>query len=175
MKRFLNLVCMTMVSTQISFAQKAKTDANLVGHVVSEGEHLPYVSVGIRGTTIGTVTDETGQYQLIDLPTGDHTVFASMVGYRSQESKITLEAGKTAEIRFELQEDVLNLDEIVVSADRSEQKRTEAPILVNTLSPDLFNTTQSITLGESLNFSPGLRLENNCQNCGFTQVRMNGM
>jgi len=159
----------------MSFSQKAKTDANLVGHVVSEGKHLPYVAVGIRGTTIGTVTDETGHYQLANLPTGDHTVFVSMVGYRSQESKVTLEEGKTAEIKFELQEDVLDLDEIVVSADRSEQKRTEAPVLVNTLSPDLFNTTQSITLGESLNFSPGLRLENNCQNCGFTQVRMNGM
>lgn len=57
----------------------------------------------------------------------------------------------------------------------STQKRTEAPIIVNTLSPKLFATTQSLTLSEGLNFSPGLRLENNCQNCGFTQVRMNGM
>jgi outer membrane receptor for ferrienterochelin and colicins len=48
-------------------------------------------------------------------------------------------------------------------------------VVVNTISPELFNTSQSITLGESLNFSPGLRLENNCQNCGFSQVRMNGM
>jgi outer membrane receptor for ferrienterochelin and colicins len=168
-------MCVITAFAQISFSQKAKTDANLVGHVVSEGEHLPYVTVGLRGTTIGTVTDETGHYQLINLPTGDYTVFVSMVGYRSQESKVSLETGKTAEIKFELEEDVLNLDEIVISADRSEQKRTEAPVVVNTISPDLFNTTQSITLGESLNFSPGLRLENNCQNCGFTQVRMNGM
>jgi outer membrane receptor for ferrienterochelin and colicins len=168
-------MCVITAFAQISFSQKAKTDANLVGHVVSEGEHLPYVTVGLRGTTIGTVTDETGHYQLINLPTGDHTVFVSMVGYRSQESKVSLETGKTAEIKFELEEDVLNLDEIVISADRSEQKRTEAPVIVNTISPDLFNTSQSITIGESLNFSPGLRLENNCQNCGFTQVRMNGM
>jgi outer membrane receptor for ferrienterochelin and colicins len=107
---------------------------------------LPYVSVGIKGTTIGTVTDETGHYQLINLPTGEHTVFVSMVGYRSQESKVRLETGKTAEIKFELEEDVLNLDEIVISADRSEQKRTEAPVLVNTISPDLFNTLNRLPL-----------------------------
>jgi outer membrane receptor for ferrienterochelin and colicins len=32
-----------------------------------------------------------------------------------------------------------------------------------------------LALSEGLNFSPGLRLENNCSNCGFTQVRMNGL
>ena len=39
----------------------------------------------------------------------------------------------------------------------------------------LFERTQNITLSEGLNFTPGLRMENNCQNCGFTQVRMNGL
>jgi outer membrane receptor for ferrienterochelin and colicins len=175
MKRFIILALAIITFSQMGFSQKVKTDANLVGHVVSGGEHLPYVAIGIKGTTMGTVTDETGHYKLVNLPTGEQTVFVSMVGYRSQESKVTLEKGKTAEIKFELEEDVLNLEEIVISADRSEQKRTEAPVVVNTLSSDLFNTTQSIMLGESLNFSPGLRLENNCQNCGFTQVRMNGM
>jgi outer membrane receptor for ferrienterochelin and colicins len=32
-----------------------------------------------------------------------------------------------------------------------------------------------VTLSEGLSFSPGLRIENDCQNCGFSQVRMNGM
>ncbi|MCG8310224.1 MAG: TonB-dependent receptor [Cytophagales bacterium] len=175
MKRFTILAFVIIAFTQISFSQKAKTDANIVGHVVCNGEHIPYASIGIRGTTIGTVSDETGHYQLVNLPTGEQTVFVRMVGYKSQESKVSLEADETIEIKFELEQDVLNLEEIVVSADRAEQKRTEAPIIVNTISPRLFNTSQSVTLGESLNFSPGLRLENNCQNCGFTQVRMNGM
>ncbi len=99
----------------------------------------------------------------------------SIVGYKPLEKTVNLEAGKTIEIKFDLEEDVLNINEVVVSADRAKQKRTEAPVIVNTISPKLFNTTQSITLGEGLNFSPGLRLENNCQNCGFSQVRMNGM
>ncbi|MCK4464349.1 MAG: TonB-dependent receptor plug domain-containing protein, partial [Bacteroidales bacterium] len=41
--------------------------------------------------------------------------------------------------------------------------------------PKIFATTQSVTLSEGLNFCPGLRMENNCQNCGFSQVRMNGL
>ncbi len=157
------------------FSQKAKTDANLVGHVVSDGNHIPFANVVIKGTTIGTVTDETGHFQLIHLPVGQLTVVVSAMGYKPQEKTINTGSNRTIEVKFELAEDVLNLDEVVVSADRSTQKRTEAPVIVNTISPKLFTTTQSVTLGEGLNFSPGLRLENNCQNCGFTQVRMNGM
>ncbi|MFW5820202.1 MAG: TonB-dependent receptor [Bacteroidota bacterium] len=156
-------------------SQKLKTDANLTGHVISDGEHIPYASVFIKGTTIGTVTDQTGHYKLVNLPVGELTVVAKVVGYESEEQTIIAEANITQEINFSLEKDVLNLEEVVVSADRSEQKRTQAPVIVNTISPDIFQTSESVTLGEGLNFSPGLRLENNCQNCGFTQVRMNGM
>lgn len=176
--RNLNIV-MTMLVLSCSYitinAQKTKTDANVVGHVTSAGTHLLFASIGVKGTTLGTVTDETGHYQLVNLPLGNHIISVTMVGYKPQEKAVTLEAGKTIEIKFELEEDMLNINEIVVSADRAEQKRTEAPVIVNTISPKLFNTSQSITIGEGLNFSPGLRLENNCQNCGFSQVRMNGM
>jgi outer membrane receptor for ferrienterochelin and colicins len=43
------------------------------------------------------------------------------------------------------------------------------------INPKLFERMQSVTLSEGLNFTPGLRMENNCQNCGFSQVRMNGL
>ena len=157
------------------YAQKIKTDANIVGHVASNGVHLPFTNVSIKGTTVGTYTDETGHFQLVNCKPGTYTLTASTVGYKTEERKVTIVIGKTIEVKFNLEEDVFNLSEVVVSSDRSERKRTEAPVIVNTISPKLFLTTQSATLGDGLNFCPGLRLENNCQNCGFTQVRMNGM
>lgn len=39
----------------------------------------------------------------------------------------------------------------------------------------MLNATQSIAISEGLNFQPGVRVETNCQNCGFTQVRLNGL
>ncbi|MCD7972648.1 MAG: TonB-dependent receptor [Candidatus Azobacteroides sp.] len=39
----------------------------------------------------------------------------------------------------------------------------------------LLQSTQSTVLGEGLNFCTGLRYENDCQNCGFSQIRMNGL
>lgn len=154
---------------------KRPTDAHIIGHITSGEEHLPFATVVVLGSTIGTTTDETGHYRLINLPFGEHTVEVRSLGYRTQKKTVQLTEPQTIELNFDLEEDALNVEEVVVSANRAEQKRTEAPIIVNTLSPKLFATSQSVTLGEGLCFSPGLRLENNCQNCGFTQVRMNGL
>ena len=43
---------------------KPKTDAVVTGHVVDAktGEHLPYINIIVRGTTIGVATDATGHY-----------------------------------------------------------------------------------------------------------------
>jgi len=177
--RSLNIIMTILLLSfsQINYAQKEKTDANVFGHVVCIDcdEHLSFATIQVKGTTIGTTTDETGHYQLINLPEGKHVLSATFMGYKPAEIEITIKKGETKEVNFELEKDALGLDEVVVSADRGEQKRTEAPVIVNTISPKIFSTTQSVTLSEGLNFSPGLRLENNCQNCGFTQVRMNGM
>ena len=160
---------------QFSFAQKKHNDANVVGHVVCNGLHIPFASVAVKGTTIGTLSDETGHFQLINLPEGEQIIAVSVVGYKPGEKKVNIKVRTTIELKFDLEEDIMNLEEVVVSADRSEQKRTEAPVIVNTIGSQIFHSTQSLTLGEGLNFAPGLRLENNCQNCGFSQVRMNGM
>jgi len=160
---------------QPGMAQKHYSDANIVGHVVCRGKHIPFANVSLKGTTIGTSTDETGHFQLINLPEGEQIIVVTNIGYKTQERKITIQEHTTLEIKFKLEEDIMNLEEVVVSADRSEQKRTEAPVIVNTIGKQIFHSSQSLTLGEGLNFSPGLRLENNCQNCGFSQVRMNGM
>ncbi|MBN1144055.1 MAG: carboxypeptidase-like regulatory domain-containing protein, partial [Bacteroidales bacterium] len=175
LKKIFSPIILLLILFSNTHAQKAKTDANIVGHVLSGDKHLPYVNIVVKGTTLGTLTDETGHYQLVNIPEGQAIIMAMSVGYKSQEFEVTVTKNKVLEVNFNLGEDVLNLDEVVVSASRSEQKRTEAPVMVNTLSPKLFAATQSLTFGEGLNFVPGLRLENNCQNCGFTQVRMNGM
>ncbi|MDR0658290.1 MAG: TonB-dependent receptor [Mediterranea sp.] len=154
-----------------------KNDANINGHVIDAKtkEHLPYVAIALKGTTIGITTDATGHYFLKDLPVGEFTLAASYVGYKTVEKKIKIEAQKTLEVNFELEEEHLSLSEVVVSATRNETKKQEAGIIVNVLSAKLFETVSSANLAESVCFQPGLRVENNCGNCGTTQLRINGL
>ena len=89
--------------------QKQATDANIFGDVKCGEDHLPFISIYLKGTTIGTTTDNTGHFQLINLSPGKYTVVAQGVGYKTKEVIVTVEKDKTIEIKFLLEEDVLNL------------------------------------------------------------------
>lgn len=153
------------------------TDANIFGHVTDKksGEHLPYINIVLKNTTIGTTTDATGHFVLKNLPEGKFTIIATSLGYVPVEKTVEVKKNKTIEVNFILEEDALNLNEVVVTAGRTVQKRIEAPVIVNTINSKSLTTTQSTVLGEGLNYCTGLRYENDCQNCGFSQIRMNGL
>ena len=171
------LTISSLIFTTCIFAQTSETDANIVGHAKDKktGEHIPYINIIVKGTSIGTSTDATGHFQLVNLPEGKLTLVASGVGYLKTEKTITISANKTKDVKFLMEQDVLGLEEVVVSADRNEMNRKEAPVVITSISPQQLECTQSVCLADALDFTPGLRMENNCQNCGFSQVRMNGL
>lgn len=153
------------------------SDANITGHVVDArtGEHLAYATVTVEGTTLGLSTDATGHYFLKNLPTGSFTLVASSVGYGTARRQVETEAGKTLEVNFSLEEEALSVDEVVVSASRTERNKRYSPTIVSVVGEKLFDATASCNLAESMNFQSGLRVENNCSNCGTVQLRINGL
>ena len=171
----LAFLCLTATFT---FAQEPKgTDANIFGHILDKTnlDHLPYVTLQIKGTTIGTATDETGHYYLKNLPEGEHTIQVKMMGYKTIEQIIIAKKGVTQELNFDLEESTIYFEDVVISADRNGNTRRLSPSLVSVIDMETFANTNSNTLADGLKFQPGLRVENNCQNCGFAQVRINGL
>lgn len=177
MKKHIIVLFILILSAGVMQANLVRTDANIFGHVVNSktGQHISYINIILKNTTIGVATDASGHYALKNLPEGTFTVVAEGIGFKPQEKEIELKRGKSLEVNFEIEEDALNLNEVVVTAGRTSQKRAEAPVIVNTISTKMLETTQSVVLGEGLNYCTGLRYENDCQNCGFSQIRMNGM
>ena len=152
-------------------------DAHLTGHVLDEvtGEHLAFVNVQVKGTNIGTVTDESGHYLLKDLPIGRQTIVFSYVGYEKAELPVNIIADKTVELKAVIHEEAQHLESVVVTANRYATKRQEAATIVNVLSPELFENTAVSCVADALGFQPGLRVENTCSNCGKTDLRINGL
>lgn len=68
--------------------KKKKTDANIIGDVQFNGEHVPFINITVEGTTIGTMTDATGHYRLVNLPEGELMLRVSGLGYKSQTKKV---------------------------------------------------------------------------------------
>ena len=127
-------------------------------------EPLPFVNIIVQGSTSSVTSDADGKYSL-RVSSGDITLIAQAQGYRTISQKFKIQEGEEQEINFVLQKDVLGLDEVVVSATRNRVVKRSAPVVVSTLKPRLLTATQSITLADGLDFSPGVRVETNCQNC----------
>lgn len=176
MKKIYILIAVLFCSLQ-GFSQRVKTDANVQGHVVDTKtkEHLPFMTISIKGTTNAVATDASGHYFMKNLPLGKVTLMVSGVGYKSVEKEVVMEKDKTIEVNFETEQTMLDLEGVVISANRNETKRKEAPAIINVLTPKVLEKTSSVCLGQGLNFQPGLRVETNCQNCGTQQLRMNGL
>lgn len=155
--------------------QSAQTFAQQITGFVQDykGNPIENATILIENTSIAGKTDETGKFSL---PSDADKVVLIIrgVGYQTAKQPLAKE-NFNANTIFKLYEDNLNLNEVVVSATRYGIDRQKAPVIVNVLSPKLFNATQSVAMSETLNYQPGVRVENNCQNCGFSQVRLNGL
>ena len=109
MKKVTLLLAMFMLGLQVLFAQTRE----ITGVVTSgeDGMPIPGVSVIVKGTTLGTVTDMDGRFAL-QVPTDAQDVVFSFVGMASQEIAI---AGRNT-INIVMQPQAIGVDEVVVTA-----------------------------------------------------------
>ena len=71
--------------------------------------------------------------------------------------------------------DTIRLRQVVVTATQHATTRGEAPSAVGVIDGGEMEAVSAVNLGQALNFSTGLRVENTCQNCGANEVRINGL
>ncbi|WP_297094362.1 TonB-dependent receptor [uncultured Draconibacterium sp.] len=176
MNKNILLLCLVLLSFSLkSMAQNEHYDAVIIGHVVSEGQHIPFVNIYLEDTNYGTTTDVTGHYMMVDLPIGEFTIVAKMIGYKESKKQVVLKAGETVEVKFDLEEDVIHMDEVVITGTKTFKRQTESAVIVNVLDAKTIEKVAAQTISESLSFQPGLRMETDCQTCNYTQLRMNGL
>lgn len=149
----------------------------ITGHVIEKGteENLAYATVLIVENGMGTVTGDDGHFRLKDVPAGKYTLKVQLMGYAAQTKTVVVSNEYTVDLHFVMEKEDIMMDEVVVSANRNETNRRVAPVVVNVMNSKLFETVNSTDLAKSLSYQSGLRVENNCQNCGFPQVRINGL
>ncbi|WP_296315890.1 carboxypeptidase-like regulatory domain-containing protein, partial [Winogradskyella sp. UBA3174] len=155
----------------LTFAQ----NESIKGSVTFDNESIAYAKLTFSGNgNYSTFSDENGNFK-VDMPFGAYKIKVRSLGLKVKTQTIEIDSNNSTDLKIILVEDFLGLDEVVVSATRNRVNKKEAPIIVNTLGEKLINATQALTVSETLNYAPGVRVETNCQNCGFTQVRLNGL
>jgi TonB-linked SusC/RagA family outer membrane protein len=94
----------------------------------SNGETLPGVTVLVKGTTVGTATDAEGNYK-INVPDNGKFLVFSFVGFKMKEEEI----GDRSIINVSMEADVINLGEVVVTANAIVREKKELGYAVSTV------------------------------------------
>jgi len=138
---FFLILSLILVSAGNSFSQQAKT---LTGKVTdSAGTSLPGVSVVLKGTTNGSITDTNGKYTLTNIP-GNATLQFSFVGMKTQEITV----GNKTTINVLMEEETIGIEEVVAIGYGTQKKGSvtaaiseiKADELVKSQAPDVTNS-----------------------------------
>ena len=103
-----------------------------------------------------------------------YNILASFVGYKVVSLTAVIPETEPL-LTIILEPSFHEMDEIVVTGTRTEGRKSESPVSVSVLDGSVFTSTQSISLADGLNYSSGIRMETDCQTCGYSQLRMLGL
>ncbi|MBW7912558.1 MAG: carboxypeptidase-like regulatory domain-containing protein [Taibaiella sp.] len=98
------------------FISSAAFSATLKGKVTDDkGEPLPYATVYVKGTTIGTAANANAEYTL-QLQPGTYNVLCQYMGFKQTAHKVTVKGAETITHNFSLQEQSMEMKDVVVKA-----------------------------------------------------------
>ena len=102
-------------------------DGSITGRVTDAASQRPVSSVQVHllGTGMGTLSRDNGRYVILNVPAGEYTIRAERIGYTAVEMQVTVGEGATLLQDFELAQQALGLDEIVVTGTAGAARRRE--------------------------------------------------
>ncbi len=166
----LSLLAFLLFNQQL-LAQQAAVS----GKVTTNGKAVEFVNIGVKGTVIGSVTDESGKYKLKNLSAGKYELIVSSVGYETQKKEVVLLSGESKIINFDLKEVVGALEEVVITATMKEVSKLESAVPVEVYSKVFFKSNPTPSIFESLQNVNGVRPQLNCNICNTGDIHINGL
>jgi outer membrane receptor protein involved in Fe transport len=134
------LLLLLLAPAGLAHAQTGKLTGTVTE--VGTGEPLIGVNVSLEGTTVGAITDIDGEYTIIGIRPGTYTLVASYVGFNTvRVEDVRIRIDLTTTVDFELGEQVIEGEEVIVTAERPLVQR------------DLTATT-SVVGGEEIRAAP---------------------
>lgn len=154
-------------------AEPEKKQISFEGIVLDPlGRPVPGAKVRIPSLGLEIVASAKGQVRLI-VPPGTYAVHVSRDGFEAHQEEILLDESSAA-TGFELLLEYV-VGEVVVTGTKVEQLAERAPVKTQVVSRDRIERRAAVNLADALEGTTGVRVENDCQNCNFTQLRLNGL
>ena len=169
MNRNFNLILILCIFFNLSLSGQI-----IKGKITNNGDVLSFVNIVLKGSGLGTSSNEDGVFEIVNSPLGNQNIIISALGMHDRILSIDVKKGINT-INIELEPSVYNLDQVVITGTKTFKRKTDSPVIVNIIDSRQLNNVQACNLAEGLNFQPAIRVETDCQTCNYTQLRMNGL
>ncbi|HUG41676.1 MAG TPA: TonB-dependent receptor [Longimicrobiales bacterium] len=103
------------------------------------GQPIAGAQVAVRGTGIGTLTNNDGRFVLTSVPAGRLEIRVEYIGYSAQQQTITVAAGETATVDFEMGITAIQLEELVATGYAQQTRRELSSAISSVGNQDLEN------------------------------------
>jgi outer membrane receptor protein involved in Fe transport len=151
-----------LISLFFIFSSQLYAEANPEGVIkgkvfdLATGSPLPGANI-LYKTNKGIKTSENGNFQL-KIPPGNYTLVFQFIGYKSVSRTVQLVANETVELDIGLEYEVSYLEQVVVSADRVEQRVSELTVSMNLIKPELLAENHITDTEELINKTSGIEV-----------------
>jgi len=125
-----------------AFAQKRTISGKITD---ATGKGMPFVNVAVKGTNIGTTSNDQGVYS-IDVPSGSKTLVYSFTGHGTQEINLT----SSNEIDVRMAPSVSELETVMVTALGIERTKKNLQYSISQVQGELFNRARENSVANSL-------------------------
>jgi iron complex outermembrane recepter protein len=135
------------------------TEGGIKGTITdAKGSPMVGVSVQLLNTSYGIVTNESGSFEIKGVPTGKYTLRASFIGYLNTDRTIDVK-NDILDLSINLSEDVLQLQEVMVTGGNS-LKKVESSVAITTINSKDLQIRQPQNTTDLFRAIPGLWVEN---------------
>jgi outer membrane receptor for ferrienterochelin and colicins len=140
-----------------------------------DGQPIEGSYVSIPATGSSAVSDVNGQYHLTGKITGFQTIRVSYAGFKTNEKQISVVPNQKNLVDFILEQTVIDLNAIVVTATRSGRPLKDVPIHTQVVYGSELQKTDANSLGDALiGYFPGIDFKNLSAGSGGNTLQMNG-
>ncbi|GJQ63131.1 MAG: TonB-dependent receptor [Melioribacteraceae bacterium] len=140
----------------------------------NDGEAIIGANVYVKNSLIGAAANEEGVFVIKDIPAGTHEIVISAVGYEKIVRTVEVKSDEVLSFSVKLRPTLLEVGSVVVTGTTTPYLYEDSPVKTEVIPRKLIDQTKAVNLAEALGFQTGVRVENNCQNCNFSQVRILG-
>jgi outer membrane receptor for ferrienterochelin and colicins len=129
------------------------------GKVVdSKSKPIPGVNVILLNTNYGAATDDEGDYEIINLPANFYTIEFSAIGYEKFRRENVVVENESIILDVVLNEIVIEADEVLITAGKYEQKKSDLTVSTEVISGKEFSERNFSNLEDAVRYVPGVTM-----------------